>query len=104
MAGFGRRSAYGWRDDDESFAADWEAAVETGTDLMEDEMRRRAIDGIDEPKFHDGQVCGYVRKYSDTLLIFALKARRPDKYRERSEIAHTGKGSVVVNMDFGASS
>ncbi len=65
-------------------------------------MRRRAVEGVDEPRFHDGQICGHVRKYSDTLLIFMLKARRPDKYKERGEVAQTGK--VVFKMDFGPSS
>ena len=84
------------------FAAEWEDAVESGTDLMEDEMRRRAVEGVDEPKFHDGQICGYARRYSDTLLIFMLKARRPEKFKDRAEVAHKGKGGVVFNMDFGA--
>ena len=101
-AKFGRRRAYDWRDADEAFAAEWEDALEAGTDLMEDEMRRRAVEGVDEPRFHDGEICGYVRKYSDTLLIFMLKARRPDKYKERGEVAQTGK--VIFKMDFGPSS
>ena len=37
---------------------------------------------MDEPRFYEGEVCGYVRKYSDTLLIFLLKARRPAKYQD----------------------
>lgn len=31
-----------------------------------------------------------VKKYSDTLLIFLLKAARPEKYRDRSETRHVG--------------
>jgi hypothetical protein len=30
-----------------------------------------------------------VREYSDTLLIFMLKALDPEKYRESKEIRHT---------------
>ena len=37
--------------------------------------------------FWQGQVVGAVRKYSDTLLIFLLKSRRPEIYRERAEVA-----------------
>lgn len=33
-----------------------------------------------------------VRKPSDTLMIFLLKARRPEVYRERLSMEHTGKG------------
>lgn len=35
-----------------------------------------------------------VRKYSDTLAIFLLKAHNPDKYRENSKIDLTAKLSV----------
>ena len=35
--------------------------------------------------FYKGAVCGHVRRYSDTLLMFLLKAHRPEKYRERYE-------------------
>ena len=49
----------------------------------EDEAVRRAHDGVDEPVFYQGKACGVVRKYSDTLLIFLLKGRRPEKYRDR---------------------
>src|SRR6266699_1263767 len=41
-----------------------------------------------------GQICGHVRKHSDTLLIFLLKARRPEKYRERIEHQHGGHIAV----------
>src|SRR3546814_13265486 len=35
------------------------------------------------PHFHQGRVAGTVRKYSDSLLMFLLRAHRPDRYRER---------------------
>ena len=49
-------------------------------------MRRRAIEGVDKPVFHNGKVVGSIREYSDTLLIFALKGSMPSKYRERIDI------------------
>lgn len=60
-----RSTYYAWRAADSGFAAQADDAIESGTDVLEDEARRRAIAG------------------SDTLLIFLLKARRPEKYRER---------------------
>ena len=51
---------------------------------------RRAREGVDEPVFYQGEHCCNVRRYSDTLLIFMLKARKPDVYRERASIQHTG--------------
>lgn len=38
-----------------------------------------------------------VRKYSDPLAMFLLKAHRPDKYRERSEVKQELSGGVALN-------
>jgi hypothetical protein len=84
-AAYGRTSIYQWRKDNADFAAAWDEALDEGTDVLEDEVMRRARDGVDEPRFYEGEVCGYVRKYSDTLAIFLLKARRPEKYGDKAE-------------------
>ena len=34
------------------------------------------------PVFHQGKEIGSIREYSDTLLIFMLKARRPATFRD----------------------
>ena len=31
-----------------------------------------------------------ITEYSDTLLMFLLKAEKPEKYRDRREIKHSG--------------
>jgi Bacteriophage Sf6, terminase small subunit-like len=89
-AGYGRQHLYEWREADPELAAAWDNALEAGTDLLEDEALRRAKDGVDEPRFYEGEVCGHVRKYSDTLLIFLLKARRPWKYADKAQAEHSG--------------
>lgn len=86
VAGISRRAAYEWREEEEAFRVEWDDAVEAGTDELEEEARRRAFAGVDEPVFYQGEECGAIRKYSDTLLIFLLKGRKPDKYRERVQI------------------
>jgi 3'-phosphoadenosine 5'-phosphosulfate sulfotransferase len=58
-----RKNVYAWRNKDEQFKADWEDAVEEGTDVLEDAAVRRAMD------------------HSDTLLIFLLKGRRNREIR-----------------------
>lgn len=93
-AGIGRRTAYEWREADPDFAARWEEAVESGNDLLEDEAIRRGMAGVDKPVYYQGEVCGAVKEYSDTLLIFQLKARRRDKYSEK--IDQTVNGRVTV--------
>ncbi len=67
-----RGAMYLWRREDPDFAEAWDEALEEGTDLLEDEARRRAMAG------------------SDHLLMFILKSRRPAQYRERSVHEHTG--------------
>src|SRR3546814_693854 len=65
------------------FAAEWADALEAAIDALDAEARRRALDGVEVPHFHQGRVAGTVRKYSDSLLMFLLRAHRPDRYRER---------------------
>lgn len=77
-----RQTFYRWRSEDPAFAAEWDEAIEAGTDLLEDEARRRAVDGVEKPIFYQGREVGRMREYSDSLLMFLLKGRRPDKFRD----------------------
>lgn len=80
-AGVCRKTAYNWRDSDKEFAEAWDDAIEVGTEKLETEATRRALDG------------------SDTLLIFLLKARRPKVYRERVSTEVTGPdGQPLANV------
>ena len=104
-ADIGRTTAYEWRADDATFAAEWDAALDQAADLMEREAYRRAVEGVDEPVYGSlgnnmgtGEV-GTIRKYSDTLLIFLLKGARPEKFRERTEQKHTGAVEVKVTYE-----
>lgn len=92
-AGHHRTSWYGLRDRDETFAAAWAAAAAQGevvrNDVIRDEIRRRAIDGVDEPVYYQGNVVGHVRRYSDTVLLAMANAHLPD-YRA----AYAGRRGV----------
>ena len=46
-------------------------------------------------------VVGHVCKFSDLLLIFLLKARRPDVYRERQDVTAQVTGKLEVSWDTG---
>lgn len=93
-----RTTVYEHREQNDEFKAEWEDAIEEGTDLLEDEARRRAAEGWDEPVFYKGEQQGTVRKYSDTLLIVLLKARRPEKYRERMDLTTQGNAITTPTM------
>jgi hypothetical protein len=72
-------------------------AKEMAADRLEEEAWRRAVDGVEEPVgFYRGEPGAYVRRYSDTLLIFLLKGLRPEKYRERYE--HSGGDKPIPVM------
>lgn len=100
-AGITRTHAYDVRQVDPEFAAAWQNALEIATDALEQEARRRAHEGLKRYRFtksgqpildpETGQPY-FEHEYSDTLLIFLLKAHRPEKYRERYEHQVTGNG------------
>src|SRR5579883_342376 len=93
LAGVPRRTAYDWRAADEAFGKAWDEALERGTDVLEDEAVRRASEGTLRPVFQGGKKVGTVREYSDLLLIFMLKARRPDKYRDSNGRGRRGEAA-----------
>jgi hypothetical protein len=90
-AGICRTTFYDRRDRDTEFAALVVAALDDAVDELELEARRRALKGCERPVFHQGEECGRILEYSDTLMIFLLKAHRPEKYRERHDVRHSGQ-------------
>jgi hypothetical protein len=64
-AGVSRQVVYDHRRRSAEFRQQWDEALEDAIDVLEAEARRRAMQS------------------SDTLLIFLLKAHRPEKYSER---------------------
>ena len=97
-AGISNSQAYSWRKEDALFEERWAYALDEGIDLLEAEAHRRAFQGTTKPVFFQGGECGEIREYSDGLAQFLLKAHRPEKYRERSQVDNniTGATSVTV--------
>lgn len=85
-----RVTVYRHRRKDPEFLKAWDEALELGNDALEDEAIRRGKDGWLEPLVSAGKVVGTVRKYSDGLLNTMLKARRPEKFRERTDTTMSG--------------
>lgn len=94
-----RTTVYDWVHDDPEFEKAYKRACEIATFKLEDEAVRRAYEGTLRPVFQGGVKVGSIREYSDTLLIVLLKARAPEKYKERTSNEHTGKngGPIEVN-------
>ncbi len=97
-AGISRQTAYSHRVEFPAFADDWEEAIETGLDRWEEETARRAFEGVDSPIIYQGQITGIFKEYSDTLAVTMLKAHRPEKYRERSEVQQSGTLKINVTL------
>lgn len=90
-AGKPRGAAYRLRAADADFAASWETALDTATDFLEAEARRRAVDGVSHPVVRAGKIVTdeegqpvTVRQYSDRLLELLLRAHRPERFQGRS--------------------
>lgn len=100
-AGFSYGFAYKWRAADPDFAACWHDAYEEGTDKLEDEALRRAVEGVATPVYYGGEEIGTIQKYSDALLMFQLRGRRPQKYGPRliPDHANTGPGPIGTAHD-----
>lgn len=104
MVGISRQSAYRERQSNEEFALAWADVEERSTEQLEAEARRRAHDGVPKMIVSAGKRLGTEQQYSDTLLTFLLKARRPEKYRERVDVAHSGgvQADVKIRVDLSA--
>ena len=69
---------------DPAFAAEWDEAEEIAADRLEEEARRRGVDGVPEPLVSAGKIVRdddgrpiAIRRYWDALLLSRLKA--PDR-------------------------
>lgn len=146
--GISRYTAYKWRKEDPEFAIRWDEAMKAALLGLEDEVHRRAFDGVNEPLVHQGQFTyeyerdangqiifdeqtvereviskrgketvrevirvprvalgedgkpriATVKKYSDTLAIFLLKAHDPQKYRENQKIEMSGPNDGPIEI------
>ena len=84
-------TCYARRKRDAAFAEAWDGAMAVAMEtVLEPEAIRRAVDGVAKPVYHEGQVVGTVKAYSDTLLIFLLKGWKPEKYKDRRDVFHRG--------------
>lgn len=98
-AGVGRASVYVWEEHDPEFAVAFREAGIKATEALEHEAWRRAKDGIAEPVFQHGKMVGTIQRYSDQLLMFLLKARAPERYRDRVDVSVTPVIKAVAGFD-----
>jgi hypothetical protein len=105
LAGTSRTRVYELRKVDENFRAAWDEAENSASDKLEAEAWRRAVDGVQEPLVSGGKIVRdddgnpiATRRYSDAMLTLLLKARRPEKFRERSSVEMSGPGGKPIEV------
>jgi len=84
-----------WLKSSAAYRAAFEPAHERAIETMEAEARRRAVEGVQETVYYEGMKCGTRQRYSDNLLMFLLKAARPERYAERSLVAVVPPGEIA---------
>lgn len=98
-AGIARNRVYVWQEHDSEFAAAFRDAGIRATEVLEREAWRRARNGVAEPVYQHGKLVGTIQRYSDNLLMFLLKARAPEKYRDRVDVSVTPVIKAVAGID-----
>ncbi len=85
-AGVSRHRAYQLRDESPEFREQWEMALADAVDTLEEAAWTRARDGVVSEKIAADGTVYTERKYSDTLLIFLLKAHRREMYQDNPKV------------------
>jgi hypothetical protein len=98
-AGVGRSTVYVWQEDEPDFVLAMRQADLQATEVLEQEAWRRAREGIAEPVFQHGKEVGTIQRYSDQLLMFLLRARAPERYRDRVDVSVTPVIKAVAGFD-----
>ena len=83
-------------DGDDRWQSYWDQSLALYIEDVEMEAVRRARFGTNKPVFYRGQEVGFVKEYSDQLMMMLLKALNPSKYRENLKIEADVKTGVLV--------
>lgn len=92
-----RSTVYDRRQTDAEFSIAWDDAIEYGNAALIVEARRRAYEGTLRPVYQGGKLRGKIREYSDTLLIFLIKARNPE-FRDNGKIILQGDPAAPLKV------
>ena len=100
LAGVNRKSHYEWMKDP-AYEERFRDALATATDVLREAAWTRAVDGIESPVFNkEGEHVGDKVVYSDTLLIFLMKAASPAEFRDNYHLQVSGTVEHRVSLDW----
>ena len=97
-AGITRQTANNWRKADQDFDVAYDGAMRDAADLLEEEARRRAYEGVSTLKIvgtGDNAREVYETRYSDQLMLALLKAKKPDEFADRTKAEISNPDSTL---------
>ncbi len=95
LAGAQLRALQRYKETDPEFRDAWSDALAGFRESLEQELYRRAVEGVLEPVFYKGVQIGTIRRFSDKLLEMLVKANDPRKYG-RQQIDVDVRGGVMM--------
>lgn len=85
------RALYLAREKFPDFAKNWDLALSIYLEFeAEEKLRSRAVDGVREPVYYQGDIVGYKIVYDSGLTQFWYRSNMRDKYGEKSEVSISG--------------
>jgi hypothetical protein len=96
-AGTNSRRIKSERDVDKEFDADVQEALLEYSESVQEELHRRAIEGVEEDVYFQGVVVGTKVSYSDSLLTTLVKAKSAE-FREKIAVDTTIHGGVLLTL------
>lgn len=103
QSGVARQNVYNWQETDEDFSAAFHRAEAAATERLEREAWRRATEGspYTRTSYYRGEPVGTDHKieYSDQLMMLLLRARKPDTYREKVDVAVTQVVKAIAGIE-----
>jgi hypothetical protein len=96
-----------WMKADQGYCDGFGRAVDKAVDTLAEEARRRAVDGLRRVKFYQGKPIidpetgkpYFEHEYSDVLLMFMLKAMRPETFRDNVHISRDPSREAMIVLD-----
>ena len=70
----------------EGFASAWERAAQLGVNRLEDTALARAIEGSERKIIRNGEVVATERSHNESLVMFFLRNRLPERYSKEKDI------------------
>jgi len=74
---------------DPAFKEEVERVKEEVEDRLEHALYERALNGVTKGVYHKGELIAEETVYPENVAMFLLKAMKPEKYADRSAIAHS---------------